>query len=125
VAHDADSTTLPNPSWWGAIKRTVREFRADNLTDWAAALTYGVLSIFPALLVLAAILGLIGRSATKPLLENVATFSPGAATDILRAALETLQKGQGAAGFAFVVGVAAALWSASSYIATRALTSVL
>jgi membrane protein len=118
VAQHSDLTTLPDASWSGAIKRTVREFQADNLTDWAATLTYyGVLSIFPALLVLAAILGLIGRSATEPLLENVETFSPGAATDILRAALETLQKGQGAAGFAFVVGIAAALWSASSYIA--------
>ena len=40
-------------SWWGILKRTVKEFRDDNLTDWAAALTYyGVLAIFPALLVM-------------------------------------------------------------------------
>jgi membrane protein len=32
------------------LKRTFREFREDNVTDWAAALTYySVLSIFPAL----------------------------------------------------------------------------
>ena len=26
--------------WTGALKRTVKEFQEDNLTDWAAALTY-------------------------------------------------------------------------------------
>ena len=43
------------------LRRTVSEFREDNLTDWAAALTYyGILSIFPALLVLVSVLGLLG-----------------------------------------------------------------
>ncbi len=105
-------------SWSGVVRRTIAEFREDNLTDWAAALTYyGVLSIFPALLVLAAILGLLGRSATQPLLENAEAFTPGAATDILKSALENMQRSRGAAGIALVVGVAAALWSASGYIA--------
>src|SRR4029453_8240539 len=46
-------TQLPGGSWWAAVKRTVREFQVDNLSDWAAALTYySVLSIFPALLVM-------------------------------------------------------------------------
>jgi membrane protein len=41
-------TQPPGGSWWAAVKRTVREFRVDNLSDWAAALTYySVLSIFP------------------------------------------------------------------------------
>ena len=54
------------------LKRTVSEFREDNLTDWAAALTYyGVLSIFPALIVLVSVLGLIGESATQPLIDNL------------------------------------------------------
>ena len=71
----AGPTDLPRRSWWATLKRTVREFREDNVTDWAAALTYyGVLSIFPALLLLASALGLIGRSATKPLLDNVDTL---------------------------------------------------
>ena len=43
---------------WGVLKGTVRKFRAHNLTDWAAALTYyGVLAIFPALIVLVSLLG--------------------------------------------------------------------
>src|SRR3954468_14345710 len=44
----------------GALKRTVKEFSEDNVTDWAAALTYyGVLSIFPGLLMLMSLLGLL------------------------------------------------------------------
>ena len=109
---------LPARSWWGVLKRTVSEFRADNITDWAAALTYyGVLSIFPALLVLVSLLGLAGQSAIQPLLENVRTFAPGSATDILTSTIQNLQRSRGAAGIALVVGLAAALWSASGYIA--------
>src|SRR6478609_7909643 len=49
---------LPKRSWWGVLKRTVKEFQEDNLTDWAAALTYyAVLSIFPALLAVISVLG--------------------------------------------------------------------
>jgi membrane protein len=113
----ATPTKLPRGSWSDVLKRTVREFREDNLTDWAAALTYyGVLSLFPALLVLVSILGLVGQSATDPLVENVATFAPGAAKDIVTSAIENLEKSQGAAGVLFIVGLVAAIWSASGYI---------
>ena len=112
-----DGASKLSSSWWGVLKRTVKEFIADNVTDWAAALTYyGVLSIFPALLVLVSILGLIGQAATQPLVENVGTLAPGAATDITTNAVENLEKSQGAAGIALIVGLAAALWSASGYI---------
>jgi len=104
-------------SWWNAIKRTVSEFREDNLSDWAAALTYySILSIFPALLVVVSLLGLIGQSATQPLLDNIGQIAPGAATDILRSAVENIQRSQGGAGILFVVGLLLAIWSASSYI---------
>ncbi len=103
--------------WWGAVKRTAKEFSDDNLTDWAAALTYyGVLSIFPALLALISVLGLFGQSATRPLLDNVGAFAPGAAQDLVTSAVENLERSQGTAGFAFVIGLAAALWAASRYI---------
>jgi len=109
---------LPKGAWGGVLKRTIREFKRDNLTDLAAALTYyGVLSIFPLLLVLVSILGLVGKSATQPLIDNVGTVAPGAAKDIVTSAIQNLQKSQGAAGILFVVGLVAALWSASSYIA--------
>jgi membrane protein len=104
--------------WWPVLKRTVAEFREDNLTDWAAALTYyAVLAIFPALIVLVSILGLVGESATQPLIDNLGTVAPGPAKDIFTSALKNLQGDQGAAGVLFVVGLLGALWAASGYVA--------
>jgi membrane protein len=111
-------TDLPARGWLATAKRAVREFSEDNLTDWAAALTYyGILSIFPALLALVSILGLIGQSATQPLIDNLGSVAPGPAKQIVTSALHNLQKSQGAAGILFVVGLAGALWSASGYVA--------
>jgi membrane protein len=102
---------------WAALRRTVREFRADNLTDWAAALTYyGVLAIFPALIVLVSVLGLIGKSATQPLIDNLSEVAPGPAQDIFTSAIENIESSQGAAGAFFVIGLLTAVWSASGYI---------
>jgi membrane protein len=111
-------TDLKARSWLGVLKRTVTEFREDNLTDWAAALTYyGVLSIFPALIVLVSVLGLIGESATQPLIDNLGSVAPGPAQEIFTNAIENLEGSQGAAGVFFVIGILAAIWSASGYIA--------
>jgi len=104
--------------WWAVLKRTVHEFREDNLTDWAAALTYyGVLAIFPAMIVVVSILGLIGESATQPLIDNLGSVAPGPAKDIVESSLKNLQGSQGTAGVLFVVGLLGALWSASGYVA--------
>ncbi|HEV7883047.1 MAG TPA: YhjD/YihY/BrkB family envelope integrity protein [Solirubrobacteraceae bacterium] len=98
------------------LKRTVKEFSDDNLTHWAAALTYyGVLSIFPALLAVVSILGLIGSSAIQPLMDNLTTVAPGPAKQIVTGALKGLQQGSGS-GVLFVVALAGAVWSASGYI---------
>jgi membrane protein len=110
-------TDMKGSSWGGVLKRTVKEFSDDNLTDWAAALTYyGVLSIFPALIVLVSILGLIGESATQPLIDNLGSVAPGPAKDIFTSAIENLQGSSGASGVFFIVGLAAAIWSASGYV---------
>jgi hypothetical protein len=42
---------------------------------------YAVLSIFPALLALVSILGVIRPSATQPLIDNLSTVAPGPAKD--------------------------------------------
>jgi membrane protein len=111
-------TRLPRRAWSGVLKRTVKEFRADNLTDLAAALTYyGVLAIFPMLIVLVSLLGLIGESATQPLVENLAKVAPGPAQQIFTSAIENIEGNKGTAGVLFVIGLLVALWSASSYIA--------
>src|SRR5215208_4421706 len=119
--HDSAPTSpadLEGRSWANVVRRTVREFREDNLTDWAAALTYySVLSIFPALIALISVLGLIGESATDPLLDNLKELAPGPARDIVTSAIENLQSSPGSAGLLFAIGVGAALWSASGYVA--------
>ena len=58
-----DPTDLEKRTWWYVAKKVWREFGDDQCTDLAAALTYyGVLAIFPAVLALSAILGLVGQS---------------------------------------------------------------
>jgi membrane protein len=111
-------TDLAGTSKKDTLKRTFKEFSADNITDWAAALTYyTVLAVFPALIALVSIVGLVGSSATDTLLENLGSVAPGPAKDILTSTIENLASSQGAAGIAFIIGLALALNSASSYIA--------
>ncbi|MEA2430990.1 MAG: rane protein [Thermoleophilaceae bacterium] len=132
MARDRDEpeepTDLPGRSWWAILKRTVKEFQDDNLTDWAAALTYyGVMSLFPMLIVLVALLGLVGQEST------IATM-----TDSLRAAglndvaknvqgpLDEIVRHKGGAGALVGFGLLAALWSASGYVGafTRAMNAI-
>jgi membrane protein len=111
-------TDLPRGAWPGVLKRTLREFNGDHLTDLAAALTYyGVLAMFPMLIVIVSLLGLIGRSVTQPLIANLSAVAPGSAKTIFTDAIQNVQSHRGAAGVAFVIGLAVALWSASGYIA--------
>lgn len=113
----AGPTELPKRAWWAVLKRTGRELGKDNLFDWAAALTYySVLSIFPAVIVLTAVLGLLGPSATQTLIDNVNTMVPGQGRDVLVTAITELQRSQSLAGPLAIVGLAGALWSASGYI---------
>jgi membrane protein len=108
---------LRGSSLTGVLRSTVTEFRDDNLTDWAAALTYySVLGIFPALLILVSILGLVGESATQPLIDNVQTVAPGPAQEIFTNALENIQDTRRTAGMLFVAALATALWAASGYV---------
>jgi membrane protein len=111
-------TDLPRTALPGVMKRTLHEFKADNLTDLAAALTYyGVLAIFPMIIVIVSVLGLVGRSATQPLIDNLGKVAPGPAKTIFTNAIHNVGGHQGTAGILFVAGLLVALWSASGYIA--------
>lgn len=111
-------TDLPSRSWRAVLKRTIKEFKDDNLSDWAAALTYyGILSIFPAVIALLSIVGLLGTSQVNSLIDNVRELAPGAVQDTLVSMLEQMRDGQGKAGIALAIGVLIALWSASGYVA--------
>jgi membrane protein len=110
-------TDIPKDSWPTILKRTFKQFSEDQLTTWAAALTYfGVLSLFPMLLALVSVLGVIGPSATQPLLDNLSSVAPGPAKDILTNVLTSLEQNQGGSLVALIIGLAAAIWSASGYI---------
>ena len=110
-------TQLKARAWPAVLKRTLKEYKADNLPDLAAALTYyGVLAIFPMLIVLVSVLGLIGNSVTQPLIDNLGKVAPGAAKQIFTSAITNIQKNQGTAGVLVIVGLAGALWSASGYV---------
>ena len=101
----------------GTLKRTVREFKEDDLTLLAAALTYyGILSLFPALLVLLSLLGLAGQSTIDTLLQNIGSLTPTARATSSPTRSATSRAPTGAAGFALVAGLAGALWSASGYV---------
>ncbi|MGP3770597.1 YihY/virulence factor BrkB family protein [Streptomyces sp. SDT5-1] len=113
-----DPTELPARSWWAVLRRTGKEFLDDDLPDRAAALTYyGVLSLFPALLVLVSLLGVIGERATQGVLDNLRHLTPGPVRDLLNDAVRQLQDAGGASGVVAAVSLLAAVWSASSYVA--------
>ena len=104
--------------WGPAAKRTLAEFADDQLSDRAAALTYySVLAIFPGLLVLVSLLGLVGKSAAQPLLTNFLDVAPSNVKQIIEPELTRLQGAHTSAGFAAILGIVLALWSASAYIA--------
>jgi len=111
-------TQLPKKAWGAVLRGGLREFKDDELTDRAAALTYyGLLSLFPALLVLVSLLGLTGKSTTDSVLDNLKQFAPGSARDIITAAVSQLQDNAGIGSIMAVVGVVLAVWSASGYVA--------
>ena len=111
-------TDIRRRDWGKVLKRTVKEFRRDNLTDWAAALTYySVLALFPALIALVSIVGLVGRSTVDALKSNIQAIpAAGQAKQIILNTITSLAGHKSAAGIAFVIGIALALWSASGYV---------
>jgi membrane protein len=109
----ADSGTF------ATLKRTAMEFREDNLSDWAAALTYyGLLALFPALIALVSLLGLFGdpKETTDTITEIVTSLGPSSAAETFAGPIESITSNRSGAGIALIVGLALALWSASGYV---------
>jgi membrane protein len=106
-------------STWVTLKRTVLEFREDNMTDWAAALTYyGLLALFPALLALVSLVGLFGDPAatTRKLTDIVTSIGPSTAADTFSGPIRSITENRATAGVLLVGSLALALWSASGYV---------
>ncbi len=111
--------TDAQPSAVATLKRTVREFSEDNLTDWAAALTYyGLLALFPALIALVSIVGLVGDpgATTKTLTQIATKLGPASTAQTLSGPIKSITANRGAAGLGLIFGLVAALWSASGYV---------
>jgi membrane protein len=105
----------PKPTTGGTLKRTLKEFSEDNLTDWAAALTYyGVLALFPALIALLSIIGLLTDPRT--LTDALTAVVPASAADTLGPVIKDLAGNTAPAGIGLVIGLALAIWSASGYV---------
>lgn len=117
MAHANTPADLPKHAWWGAFKRTFREFTDDKLLDWAAALTYySIMSLFPAVVVLMSLVGLLGESVTRPLIENLQQLAPGQARDMLVDVLRELEGSASVAGPVALLGLLSAFWASSGYI---------
>ncbi|MDN3903464.1 YhjD/YihY/BrkB family envelope integrity protein [Arthrobacter sp. YD2] len=111
-------TEVSKPTWKYTLKKTIREFSKDQCTDLAAALTYyTVLAIFPALLAMVSILGLVGQAeaTTNAMLDLLRQFAPEDAVKVIQGPIEQLTSSSGA-GLALIVGILGALWSASGYV---------
>ncbi|MCQ9163372.1 YihY/virulence factor BrkB family protein [Arthrobacter sp. STN4] len=110
--------SLPARSWKYVAKRAVGEFSSDGCTDLAAGLTYyGVFSLFPAILALVSILGLVGQAqqTTTVMLELVGRLTDKEVADTVGGPIRALASSS-AAGWTFALGLVTALWSASGYV---------
>jgi len=121
-------TDLEPRSWKYVAKRAFGEFTRDQCTDVAAGLTYfAVLALFPAVIALTSILGLVGQgtNAVDQVLEILQTLGAGGVVESVGPTLRDLS-GSSAAGFGLVLGLLGALWSASGYVGSfgRALNRV-
>src|SRR3954447_15458816 len=117
---DVGPDDIPAPGWRAIVRRTLKEFSNDNLTDWGAALTYyAVLALFPAMIVLVALVGLLGQyPQTVTSLLNIlrdAGVDQKTITSI-DSTITDIVKNKGGAGALLGVGLLTALWSASGYI---------
>jgi membrane protein len=121
-AHDDRPPTSPlaldKHSWRGVVRRTIREYKEDSLSDWAAALTYrALLALFPGLLVLVSIVGLLGADTSDELLNNLEKNAPTSVRGTITTIFHNVQSNQSAAGVIGILSLLVAVWSASGYVA--------
>lgn len=111
------------------VRRAADRLKEHQVTDWAASLTYyGMLALFPALIAIVALIGLVAdpQETTDTLTEVAEALGPAGATETFRGPIESLTADRGRAGLGLFAGLLVSVFSASSYIGafTRA-TSVI
>ncbi|MFD4029729.1 YihY/virulence factor BrkB family protein [Streptomyces sp. NPDC058637] len=108
----------PPPTWRTALRRTPASLWNDDLSDWAAALTYyAILALLPALLVTVSVIGLANPGATSSLITDITAFAPAESGAALRQPLEAATQERTAVWLLVATGSVSAVWSASSYLA--------
>ena len=115
----APAGSATGTSGFQTLKRTFTEFSEDNMSDSAAALTYyGVLAVFPALIALFSIIGLVGNPAgtTHTLTQIVTKIGSASSAQNLAGPIKSLTAQRSAAGILLIAGILGALWSASGYV---------
>ena len=111
-------TDLDKRSWLYVLRKTLHEFTDDQCTDLAAALTYySVLAIFPALIALVSTIGVFGQG-PKSVQTIEDTLKPIVSPSVLQPLSDFLDSvsTSDAASVGLVIGILAALWSASGYV---------
>lgn len=104
--------------WPVALRRTPVSLWNDDLSDWAAALTYyAILALLPALLVTVSVIGLANPDATHALIADITAFAPAESGAALREPLEAATQQRTAVWLLVATGTVSAVWSASSYLA--------
>ena len=109
---------LHKRSWWYTTKMAFAEFKRDQCADLAAALTfYAIAAVFPAFIVLASLVSLIGENerTADALVGLIEDLGQEDAAEQLRGPITELAQARGA-GFALLFGTLLALWSASAYV---------
>lgn len=101
------------------VKRTLAEFKEDNLSDSAAALTYySVLSVFPALIALVSLVSLVmdPKTIIDKATSLISSIGPASAVNTFKGPIDGLASNQGTGVVLLIVGLASALWTASGYV---------
>jgi membrane protein len=115
----APAGTEERTTVFATVKRTIKEFLEDGLTDWAAALTYyGLLSLFPALIAFVGIFGLVADpvGATRTITDVVNQIGPSSAADTFSGPIQSITQSSSTSGVMAVVGFGVAVFSASGYV---------
>lgn len=110
------------PSLWArrgaALRRTPVAMWNDDVSDWAAALTYyAILALLPALLVTVSLISLVSPDTTQTLIAEVTDWAPAQSGSALNEVLTEMAGARSAALTVVFAGAVSALWSASSYAA--------
>jgi membrane protein len=109
-------TEIPWAGWRQIVKRAWAEHKADNMPIIAGGVAFfGFLSIFPALIALLSLYGLVATPETVARqVEDLSAQLPDAAAEIIENQLNAIVANSGSAlTFGLIVSILAALWSAS------------